>query len=457
MLRMEYGLNLEQSQKLIMTPELKQAIKILQFSTLELSEYLQQQVAENPVLELKETEEKEQIEKLLNSEVDWKEVFNNKSDLGVPQNPKERLNYSFEHYLSQTPTLLEHLTFQLDLLTLTPQEYEIGTYIIGNIDSNGYLHMEISELCRECGCSLPEAEAMLSKIQNFDPVGVGARNLSECLLLQLASQGLSNSFTEKIIQDYLQDLAEGKWVKIARKLKSTPQKVQEVAQVIKNLNPKPGSKFSAQDKLRYIIPDVIIEKVEGEYIILVNDSAGPRLIINPLYETLLKNRQGDLQAREFVEEKLNSALWLLKSIEQRRLTLYRVVNSIVNFQRSFFENGIKYLKPLTLSQVAENLGVHESTVSRATANKYVQTPLGIFELKFFFPSGVGNEKGTSTSAESVKEIIKELVAREDPKEPLSDQKLTEILLAQGITISRRTVAKYRKEIGILTAMQRTRY
>lgn len=455
-LRMEYGLNLKQSQKLILTPELKQAINILQFSALELSEYLQQQVAENPVLELNETEEKEPLEKLLESEVDWKEVFNNKSDLGMPQSSKEEGYFSIERYLSQTPTLLEHLSFQLDLLNLTPREYEIGRYILGNIDHNGYLQVELSEVCKKFECGLAKAEEMLNKIQSFDPAGVGARDLVECLLLQLRARADLKCLPEKIIRDHLQDLAEGKWIKIARALNITPQEVQEAAQVIKSLAPKPGSLFATRDKPRYIVPDIIVEKIEDEYIILVNDSALPRLIINPLYKVLLQ-KQDDLATVKYLEQKLNSALWLIKNVEQRRLTLYRVAKCIIDCQRSFFERGIKFLKPLNLCQVAEMLGVHESTVSRATANKYMQTPRGIFELKFFFATGIETQNGTSTSAESVKAILKELIENEDPKEPLSDQKLAELLISKGINISRRTVAKYRGEMGIPTALKRKCY
>lgn len=455
-LRMEYGLKLEQSQKLIITPELKQAINILQFSSLELSEYLQQQVTENPVLELKELDEKENIDKMLEPEIDWKEVFNDKSDLGIPYTPEEKgTGYSMEHFLSQAPTLLEHLSLQLNLLPLTSKERKIGTYLLGNIDPNGYLRVELSEVCEKFDCSKVEVENVLTKIQSFDPPGVGARNLTECLLLQLRGQTSPDPIAENIIRKHLLDLAEGKWQKIAQSLEITPQEVQKAAQVIKTLDPKPGSRF-ASDKPRYIIPDIVVEEIEGEYIVLVNDSALPRLTINPLYEAILKN-QNDQATVKFIEQKLNSALWLLKSIEQRRLTLYRVAKCIVDCQRSFLEKGIRYLRPLNLRQVADTLGIHESTVSRATANKYMQTPRGIFELKFFFATGIENKNGTTTSVESIKAIIRELLAAEDPTAPLSDQKISEILGSKGINISRRTVAKYRGEMAIPTAAKRKRF
>lgn len=459
MLRMEYDLKVEQSQKLVITPELKQAINILQLSALDLSEYLEQQVAENPVLEMeaKEQEEKLDIDQFIEPGIDWRDVFSDKSDLGEYSNPREETaSYSIEHYLSTAPTLLEHLSLQLGMLELTPVERKIGEYLLGNIDHNGYLRIELAEVSKKFGCNQTKVQEMIKLVQSFDPPGVGARNLVECLLLQLKVNGNSNPTVEVIIKNHLVDLAEGKVQKIARRLNITPQEVQEAAQVIKRLDPKPGRLFAAHDKPKYIVPDLIVEKIDGEYVILVNDSALPRITVNPVYETLLKMRD-DLATVQYIEQKLNSALWLLRSVEQRRLTLYRVAQCIVDYQRDFLEKGIKFLKPLTLAQVAEKLGVHESTVSRATANKYMQTPRGLFELKFFFTNGLETNKGVATSSESVKVLLKELVEKEDTKEPLSDQKLAEMLVKRGINISRRTVAKYRGEMGIPTALQRKIY
>ncbi|WP_227762291.1 RNA polymerase factor sigma-54 [Zhaonella formicivorans] len=458
-MRMSYGLNLEQTQKLIITPELKQAINILQLSTLELAEYIQQELLENPMLELKEEEEKEQVEPVEEHEIDWQEYFADKSDLGLPNGPKEATApHSIENFLTQAPTLLEHLTIQLELLRLSPKEEEIGHFLLGNINGNGYLEIELQEAAEKCGCELAEVEKVLALIQGFEPTGVGARDLAECLLLQLRAKEWADPVAEAIIKNHLVDLAEGKWQKIAKALAVSPLEVQAAADLIKTLDPKPGSKYGNSLEPRYIIPDVVVEKVEGEYVVLVNDSSTPRLGVNPVYQALMKREKNyDEETVKFVEQKLNSALWVIKSIEQRRLTLYKVVNCIISFQREFFERGLKALKPLTLKQVADVLGIHESTVSRATAHKYVQTPLGVFELKFFFANGVESSQGTSTSAQSVKATIQELVDSEDPRRPYTDQQLAELLTQRGISISRRTVTKYRDEQGIPAAAKRKRF
>lgn len=458
-MRLSYGLNLEQSQKLIITPELKQAISILQLSTLELADYLQQEILENPMLEIKEDEDKEHEEQVAEPEMDWQEYFLDKSDLGLPCGPKEiTAAQSIESYLSQVPTLLEHLTLQLDLLELSPKEREIGDFLIGCIDDNGYLRLELSEAVQQCRCSLEEVEKVLGVIHGFDPTGVGARNLAECLKIQLRAKDYNDPVVNAIVDKHLQDLGEGKWLKIAKLLGVSPLQVQAAADLIKSLDPKPGSKFSSSIEPRYIIPDVVIEKVESDYVVLVNDNSVPRLGVNPVYQSIIKkDRSCDEETVRFIENKLNAALWLIKSIEQRRLTLYKVVNTIIQFQKDFFEQGVRALKPLTLRQVAEVLGIHESTVSRATAHKYVQTPLGVFELKFFFASGVENASGASTSAQSVKLMLQELVSKEDQSNPFTDQQLAEILTQKGVNISRRTITKYRDEQGIPSATKRKRF
>ncbi|KKM10529.1 DNA-directed RNA polymerase subunit sigma-24 [Clostridiales bacterium PH28_bin88] len=465
-MRMGFGLHLEQTQKLIMTPELRQAIVILQLSTLELVQYLQQQLLENPVLELKEeaddkeaAESQDPVEETESFDVDWESYFHDGSDLGYIRSPREETReYSYENYLSEAPTLQEHLALQLKLALPEGRGREIGEFLIGNIDDHGYLRVPVPEVARYFDVDEQEVLEVLSVIQGFDPVGVGARDLAECLLIQLAQRGETNPYVQKIIQEHLQDLADGRIAKIARSLGVSTLEVQEAADIIKTLDPKPGRYFGNLNDVRYVVPDVVVERVGHDYVVLVNDASGPRLGISPLYKSLLRRDVScDEETRKFIETKLNAAAWVIKSIEQRRLTLYRVVNCIVDFQRDFLEKGIKYLRPLNLRQVAEVLGMHESTVSRATANKYIQTPQGVFELKFFFASGVQNTGGTSTSAESIKKTIQEYVQTEAPKKPYTDQEITEHLKRQGIRISRRTVAKYRDELGILSAAKRRRY
>ncbi|MEW6663021.1 MAG: RNA polymerase factor sigma-54 [Bacillota bacterium] len=464
-MRMGMGLHLEQTQKLIMTPELRQAIVILQLSTLELTQYLQQQLLENPVLEMreepydKEVEGSEQKEESETFDVDWEEYFQDGSDLGFIRSPREEAKeYSYENYVSDNMTLQEHLLFQLKMALPPGQRREIGEFLIGNVDDYGYLQVSLAETARYF--QLPENEVMevLRVIQSFDPPGVGARDLAECLLIQLSQGNVSHPHAEEIIKHHLKDLGDGRMAKIARSMNISIQEVQEAADLIKTLDPKPGRRFGALNDVRYIVPDVVVERVGKDYVVLVNDTAAPRLGVNPLYKALLRRDAFcDPETRKFIESKLNAAAWVIKSIEQRRLTLYRVVNTIIDFQRDFFVKGVKALRPLTLRQVAEVLGMHESTVSRATANKYIQTPQGVFELKFFFASGVNNSSGSTTSSECIKKMIQELVQGENSLKPYADQEIANHLKRQGIQISRRTVAKYRDEMGILSAAKRRRY
>ncbi len=467
-MRLGFGLSLEQTQKLIMTPELRQAITILQLSAMELAEYIEQELLENPVLEKKEEAEKGEQEEATADEnreredkfdIDWQEYFQDRSDLGYTQRERggEPEQFGFENFLSQAPSLQETLLTQLSLTNLSKAERKIGEYIIGNIDEHGYLTCTLEEITTGLDIQPEQAEKVLNVIQTFDPPGVGARNLVECLLLQVDSLNIENKFLRTLIKHYLPDLAEGRVQKIAKDLDATVQDIQEAADILKTLDPKPGRKFGSPHDVRYVIPDVVVERVEGQYIVLVNDTSAPRLGINSTYRSVLSGAQADEEAKKFVESKLNSASWLIKSIEQRRLTLYKVANCLVELQKDFLEHGIRYLKPLNLKQVAEIVGMHESTISRATSNKYIQTPKGVFEMKYFFSSGVDDVTGTMISSQSIKRMIRDLVEAEDPKKPLSDQRIGDILVSKGLNISRRTVAKYRDEIGIQAAGKRRRY
>lgn len=471
-MRIGYGLNIEQTQKLIMTPELRQAITVLQLSSLELSKYIEQQLQENPLLELREDEAEKNLELADKSkqaeaedgkreyDLDWELYFQDSSDLGFSRQERnwEQPEYSYENFLSQAPTLSEHLLSQLFLSPCCNGERLIAEYLIGNMDDKGYIRVTLEEVAARFKVSEVKAERILSLIQSFDPPGVGARNLEECLMIQYRTRGIKNDIVKELIKNHLEDLAKGKICRIAHELGATVQDVQKAADILKTLDPKPGRNFSNPNDNRYIIPDIILEKVEGEYVILVNDVIAPRITINSTYRSVLsKEKSCDSQTRRFVESKLNAAAWLIRSIEQRRLTLYKVAHCLVEMQRDFLDKGIKYLKPLNLKNVAEKVGLHESTISRATSNKYIQTPQGVFEMRHFFSTGLNNATGSTTSSESIKKMLQEIIAGEDCRLPLNDQKISEIFRQKGIKISRRTVAKYRDELNIPAIGKRKRY
>lgn len=459
-MKLGYNLALEQVQKLIMTPELRQAIQLLQFNSLELNEYLKHQIEENPLLEPVNTvEEYENIDDYSNEreEIDWKEYIGKYDDISYkPQRDKNLKEYSYENFVSYSPTLKDNLLFQLNVSELNDRDKKIGEILIENIDENGYLTADINQIAMDMGIKVERIENVLFTIQTFDPLGVGARNLKECLLIQARGDILKNPYVESIIKDYLEDIAQNRLLKIAKELDLDLKEVQRICDYIKTLEPKPGRCFSHNtDQVKYITPDVTIEYIDGEYIIILNDVTGPRLNINKFYKEMIR-KGNDPKATEFLSEKLNSAMWIIRSIEQRRATIYNVVESILKFQRDFFEKGEKGLKPLTLKEVAEDIDMHESTVSRATNGKYVQTPRGLFELKYFFTSGLSTNKG-EVSSTSIKAIIKDIINGENPKKPYSDQKISDILKDKGINISRRTVAKYRDELKIPSSSMRKRY
>ncbi len=329
--------------------------------------------------------------------------------------------------------------------------------LIENIDENGYLTTTADQVAMDLGMSAENVENVLCTIQTFEPLGVGARNLKECLQIQIREDENKNPHVEKIIEDYLEDVANNRLLKISKELDIDLKEVQQICDYIKTLEPKPGRCFnSGGDRVKYITPDATIEFIDGEYIILLNDVTGPRLNINNFYRELMRQEQ-DTNATEFLTEKLNSAMWIIRSIEQRRITIYKVVESILKFQIDFFNIGEKGLKPLTLKEVADDIGVHESTVSRATNGKYVQTPRGLYELKFFFSSGLSSNKGGDVSSTSIKSVIKDIIEGENIRKPYSDQQISDILKEKGISISRRTVAKYRDELEIPSSSMRRRY
>lgn len=459
-MRLGFDITLEQSQKLIMTPELRQAIQILQFTNQELWEYIDQQMETNPLLEI-ETKRKneENIDEINNKldEIDWKEYLQTYDDISYMPRYKEReTKQSFENFVSAATSLKDHLLFQLNLSVFNEKHKKIGELIIESIDKNGYFDGDIKDICNQLNVSTREVENILKVIQTFDPVGVGARNLKECLTIQLKAKEINDPLVFKIVDKYLKEIAQNKIVKISKDLNISIKKAQHICDLIKSLEPKPGRGFAdSSDEIKYITPDVFLEYVDGEYIIIVNDITAPRLLVSNFYKKLLYNAE-DQNINKFLTDKLNSAMWLIKSIEQRRMTIYNVVKSIVKFQRDFFEKGNKALRPLVLKEVADDIGVHESTVSRATNGKYIQTPRGLFELKFFFSSGVNGQSG-GVSSRSIKSMIKELIENEDSKKPLSDQQIANTLKSKNIKISRRTVAKYRDELNIPSSSIRRRF
>jgi RNA polymerase sigma-54 factor len=461
---LEHGISLEQTQRPVLTPELRQAIAILQLGTVDLVQYVDNEMLENPLLEQNDEESGDSKPEENDSRIDWitylveGEQLDYRCTEQAPADQRESERTNWDSYVAQVPSLGEHLTLQLHLTLSDPCQIAIGEFLIGNIDEHGYLQFDLEETCQACACSLDDAGEVLRVIQSFDPPGVGGRSLSECLLIQLEQQGLRDAVMEQLVNKHLDDLAASKISRIAKDLGITDQEAQSRVEVIRSLDPKPGRNFSRPGETRYIVPDVVVELVDGEYVVMVNDTMVPRLMINNAYRDLIKRRDTcDQDTIQFIETKLKAALWLIRGIEQRRSTMQRVMTLIIQFQQDFFEKGAAHLKGLTLRQVADAAGLHESTVSRATANKYVQTPRGLVDMKFFFRRGVENEfTGEIVASEVVKCMLKELVAVEEPGHPYSDQDLCGLIEGRGLHIARRTVAKYRQDMNILPARQRRR-
>ena len=465
-MRLGYDLTIEQSQRLIMTPELIQAIQILQFNTQELDSFVSEQLLTNPVLETAPHQEEPPAEgetsKAIEEHKDpLSEYIRERGydDPGYkqPQYDRDDKDYSFEQYVSTDITLSEHLMFQLQFASGSKTCRSIGRYIIESLDENGYMTSTEEEIAEALNTKVESVRKVLDLIRTFDPVGVGARNLSQCLLIQLDHKGMLTDEIKEIVTNYLGDLANNRLGAIAKSLSIHVQRVQELGDIIKTLEPKPGRQFSTQGETRYIVPDVFVEKLAGEYIVTMNDNSVPRLMVSSYYANVLRESKNDEKVHDYLSERLNSALWLINSIEQRKQTIINVVKSIVRFQRDYFDNGDKYLRTLTLKQVAEEVGIHESTVSRSINGKYMQSPRGVLELKFFFSAGVPDWHGEGISSNSIKTHLREIIDAEQPKSPYSDQDLVEILKNRGIDISRRTVAKYRDEMGLLSSSRRKRF
>lgn len=471
----EGRLDIRLTQKLILTPQIQQAIRLLQMQKLELVETLNQELVENPFLEEINEQSVEEpvgedireeirdetiedlekpLERLLEFTVD--EYFEERSsdgrDLGY-FNPGTVETPSFEKFVTKKPNLTDHLVWQLRLSHIQDEVRLAGEIVIGNIDENGYLRATVEEISLYSGISTETINKAIEVIQSFDPPGVGARDLKECLLIQARQLDLSNTLVEKIIMNNLEDLEKKRYQNIAKQYNVSIDEVAQAVKIIRGFDPKPGRNFSSSEPI-YVEPDVYIIKENNEYRIILNDDGIPRFRLNERYRALLMNKNLlTKEERQFLEDKLRSAIWLIKSLDQRNRTIYRVTESIINFQREFFDKGIEYLKPLTLKEIAKELNMHESTISRVTSNKYLACPHGIFSFKFFFSSAVHGDSG-EVSSTKVKELIKKIISEEDPSKPLSDQQIVEILRSSNIYVARRTVSKYRNELKILSQNQR---
>ena len=360
-----------------------------------------------------------------------------------------------ENTLSTTGSLSDHLLWQLSLQTSDDRLREIGRAIIGNLDDDGYLVASVEEVAAMGEWPVTDVERALQHIQTFDPIGVAARDLQECLWLQIRHIGLEGTPSEKIVTEHLRLLQNHQVPEIARKLGMSIDDLKEHIEIIRNLDPKPGSRYNPTQS-QYVIPDVYIVKVEDQYVAALNEEGLPQLRISPVYRRLLdkSGQESNDETRAYVKDKFRSALWLIKSVDQRQKTIHKVATSIINFQREFLDHGIEYLRPLVLRDVANDIGMHESTVSRVVNNKYMHTPQGVFEMKYFFHSGISSSYGESVSSVTIKQRIRKIIENEDPRKPLSDSKIVSILQKEGLMLARRTIAKYREELKIPTSNQR---
>ncbi|MFO7930979.1 MAG: RNA polymerase factor sigma-54 [Desulfosalsimonas sp.] len=468
--------NLKLQQQLVMTPQLQMAIKLLQLSRMELVEMVRQELESNPILEEAETVEAREeaseepaekpdnadskevtVEESFDSNLDWQQYMDEYSSVGkahFESEEKEAPNY--EAFTASSTTLFDHLRWQLLMTRPSSEEETIGSLIIGNLNKYGYIDAPAEEIASMADTTVSKVEEVLAVMQTFDPPGICARNLAECLMIQARLFGVDDDLVTAIIRDHLKDLENRRYQAIAKSLKADMHNVSAAINVIRQLDPVPGYRFGPEEDHIYITPDVYVYREGDDYVVMLNDDDIPQLHINSYYRQAVKNGQTlHKDTRAYIRDRLRSAEWLIKSIQQRRKTIYNVMESIVKFQREFFDHGTSHLKPMVLRDVAEDINMHESTISRVTTNKYAHTPHGIFELKFFFNSSINRADGQTIASASVQEEMRSLISGEDPKKPLSDKKIAELLEeSSGITIARRTVAKYREMMGILPSSKR---
>ncbi len=462
--------SLKLAQQLVMTPQLQQAIKLLQLSRMELAEMINQQMMENPVLEEDRSEETAPVEEVSRKteaesagensgeqsydDLDWEKFLDHfiTSSYGIRAAPEED-RPEHETRVAKNVSLCEHLLWQLRLSDFSREDEEIAEYLIGNLDEDGYLKTPLEHVAQQFKKTEAEIEKVLKKVQQFDPAGVASRNLQECLLLQLSQWHIQNPLAEKIIRNYFKELEKKDYRPIVRKEKVPLEQVKEAVKIICDLEPKPGRPFG-EERVQYITPDLSVYRTGDNYSIMLNEDGLPKLRINSYYLNLLRS-DSPSATKEYIKEKLQGAMWLIRSIHQRQRTIYRVMESIIKSQKDFFDKGVAHLKPLVLREIARDIGMHESTVSRVTTNKWVHTPHGIFSMKFFFNSKINRLEGGAMASESVKERIRQVVTQEPCGRPFSDRELVAILRREyGIEIARRTVTKYREGMGYLCSGKR---
>ncbi|MFZ8932467.1 MAG: RNA polymerase factor sigma-54 [Bacteriovoracaceae bacterium] len=479
------GQNLKQTQSLLMTPQLQQAIKLLTLTHMEMTNIIAQEMVENPMLEEMGQGDGEDYKvetlEIQNQEAgtdnfdekpimsndqddfDWKSYVADDSNSYTPPNmvgpasSEEAPNY--ENMVSKGQSLQDHLEWQIRMEELLEDELQLALLIIGNINDDGYLDCDFSDLVSQVELTPEVCNDVLEMVQRLDPIGCGARNLTDCLLAQAKIMEERSPLLEKLIRDYLEDLRCNNYAKIAKETGVNSETVEKTAELLQQFHPKPGRLVSSSE-IHYVVPDIYVKKVGEEFEVVVNDDGVPRLKVSNHYKEILetmseKKTEEEKKALEYVEEKYKSAIWLIKSIQNRQKTIVKVAQAIVRRQQDFFKKGPKFLKPMILKDIAEEIEMHESTVSRVTTNKFMHTPIGVFELKYFFNAGIGGgASGEDVSSEVLKLKIQELIENESPKRPLSDQKVADILKREGLNVARRTIAKYREALGILSSAKR---
>ena len=459
---MDFNLNLTQEQKLIMTQQMQLSIKLLQMSTYDLREYIEKEFSENPVLEAQYEDTKEVSKE--QDRLEYKELVkylesDNYGSQSYGEYDEEGISpFTF---ISKPESLTDYLEGQILELPIDEYMRSVCSYMVECLDQKGYLDIKKEELMNELDCSEETFNRALIVIQNLEPAGIGARDLKECLEIQLERKGENDPIVKEIIDNHLDDLADNRYQVIAKDLDITPKKAQDYGDLIKTLEPKPSRGFYTGDEVGFIIPDAEIRKIDGEFLILMKDGVLPMLSVNPLYKDILKDSTNDKEATEYVKEKIDKAMFLIKSIEQRKITLHKVLQKILEKQKDYFEKGEKYLKPMTLKEIAEKLEMHESTISRAIRDKYILTSMGTIKIKDLFVNSISNKEKSDGEEDvtviNIKKALEEVIKEEDKRKPLSDQAISEILKEKGMAISRRTVAKYREELGIKSSSKRKRF
>lgn len=459
---MDFNLNLTQEQKLIMTQQMQLSIKLLQMSTYDLREYIEKEFSENPVLEAQYEDTKEVSKE--QDRLEYKELVkylesDNYGSQSYGEYDEEGISpFTF---ISKPESLTDYLEGQILELPIDEYMRSVCSYMVECLDQKGYLDIKKEELMNELDCSEETFNRALIVIQNLEPAGIGARDLKECLEIQLERKGENDPIVKEIIDNHLDDLADNRYQVIAKDLDITPKKAQDYGDLIKTLEPKPSRGFYTGDEVGFIISDAEIRKIDGEFFILMKDGVLPMLSVNPLYKDILKDSTNDKEATEYVKEKIDKAMFLIKSIEQRKSTLHKVLQKILEKQKDYFEKGEKYLKPMTLKEIAEKLEMHESTISRAIRDKYILTSMGTIKIKDLFVNSISNKEKSDGEEDvtviNIKKVLEEVIKEEDKRKPLADQAISEILKEKGMAISRRTVAKYREELGIKSSSKRKRF